>query len=334
MILLTPRSNISLLIAVCLPLFGVGCSSKNGVEDDSSTGGGYSVPNTSVSAGGSFQVGSSGGTGSTDPSAAGGATALPATWPPSGFVNVTDVEYGSYALGPEIANDVSTTGSAVIVSDGTQCSGLYGIIRDFQSASVTPGGHPDFEYKIADDKGITTTTIGADGKPVYGDHPTGTITTHGQSYFNQWYNDDKTVNRSFVIGLKTTTRSGVQSFQSDNFFPLDNQGYGNTAGQSHNYGFTTEIHTSFTYNGGEQFTFIGDDDVFVYINGQRVIDLGGVHNAETQSIKVDTLGLTVGQVYPILIFQAERHTVYSHFRFDTTLAFADCGQVPPGVVIN
>jgi fibro-slime domain-containing protein len=332
MALLSPRSNLPLLVAVCIPLFGIGCASKNGVEDDSATGGAYTVPQ--AGAGGSYQVGTAGGTGSTDPSTAGGASALSNTWPPSGFVNVTDVEYGAYALGPEIANDVATTGSATISNDGTQCSGLYGVIRDFQSASVTPGGHPDFEYKISDDRNITTATIGTDGKPVYGDHPTGTVTTHSQAYFNQWYNDDKTVNRSFVIGLKTTDRSGVQSFQSDNFFPLDNQGYGNTAGQSHNYGFTTEIHTSFTYNGGETFTFIGDDDVFVYINGQRVIDLGGVHNAETKAIQVDSLGLTAGQVYPILIFQAERHTIYSHFRFDTTLAFADCGQVPPGVVIN
>ena len=130
MTLLTPRSNLSLLIAVCIPLFGGGCSSKNGVEDDSSAGGGYSVPNTNVSAGGSFQVGSSGGTGSTDPSATGGSSVLSNTWPPSGFVNVTDVEYGAYALGPEIANDVSTTGSATISNDGTQCSGLYGVIFD------------------------------------------------------------------------------------------------------------------------------------------------------------------------------------------------------------
>jgi fibro-slime domain-containing protein len=243
------------------------------------------------------------------------------------------VEYGAHALGPEIANDVSSTGSAAISNDGSQCSGMFGIIRDFQAANVT-GGHPDFEYRIASDPNITTTAIGDNGKPVYGNHPTGTTSTHNQAAFDQWFNDDKTVNRSFVIGLKLVDRNGVRSFQSDTFFPLDNAGYGNTAGQDHNFHFTTEIRTSFTYTGGEKFTFIGDDDVFVYIDGQRVIDLGGVHNAKTAEVQLDALGLTPGNVYPILIFQAERHTYESHFRFDTTMAFANCGEVPVGVIIN
>jgi fibro-slime domain-containing protein len=46
------------------------------------------------------------------------------------------------------------------------------------------------------------------------------------------------------------------------------------------------------------------------------------------------IGLTRGKVYDLAVFQAERHTVESHFRFDTTLAFTNCGELPPGVVIN
>lgn len=311
------RNRLPLMLTACIPLLGYGCSSNNGVEDGAG--------------GGSYQVHNVGGGSPNDN--AGGSSPLVATWPPDGFTNVTDVEYGAHALGPEIGNDVNSTGSAAISNDGTQCSGMYGIIRDFQAANVT-GGHPDFEYKIAGDANITTTTIGDNGKPVYGSHPNGTATTHDQAAFDQWFNDDKSVNRSFVIGLKLVDRDGVRSFQSDTFFPLDNAGYGNTAGQSHNFHFTTEIRTSFTYSGGETFKFIGDDDVFVYINGQRVIDLGGVHNAKTAEVRLDTLGLTPGNVYPILIFQAERHTYESHFRFDTSLAFANCGEVPVGVIIN
>lgn len=312
----------SLVFAYGLWLSTAACSNQNGVEGAANDTGYHPV--VSGTGGTSAYTQNTGGAAD----AGGESSPFGATWPPTGFTNVTDVEYGAYALGPEIGNGAASTGTTTIANSGTTCAGLFGVIRDFQAADVT-GGHPDFEYKTLAEKGIVTSTLGADRKPVYGDHPDGTMSTHGAHDFNQWYNDDKSVNRTFVVGLKLTNRNNVQSFESGLFFPLDNQGFGNTNKQQHNFHFTTEIHTSFTYAGGETFTFIGDDDVFVYINNQLVIDLGGVHSSQTGSIKVDTLGLEKGKIYPLDIFQAERHTIYSHFRFDTTLSFASCGEVPP-----
>lgn len=94
----------------------------------------------------------------------------------------------------------------------------------------------------------------------------------------------------------------------------------------HNYSFTFELHTVFTYKGGETFNFRGDDDVFVFINKQLVINLGGVHSAETASVAVDTLGLTVGQTYPLDFFSVERHVVGSNILFTTTLALQPAPQ--------
>jgi fibro-slime domain-containing protein len=200
------------------------------------------------------------------------------------------------------------------------------VIRDFRGWTDASGPkHADFEPGVGhyvDDLGIVTTTLGSDQKPVYAASGA-TLTVTSADTFNQWYRDVDGVNKSFQINLPLTpdpTATGSLAYDNEAFFPIDNQGWGNQ-GQTHNYSFTTEIHTRFTYKGGETFTFKGDDDVFVYVNNQRVINLGGIHMAEPGTVNFDqqaaSLGLTIGQTYSMDIFHAERHVVESHFRMAT-----------------
>jgi fibro-slime domain-containing protein len=227
-------------------------------------------------------------------------------------------------------------------------------IRDFRFYDAgDPTTNQDFEHVPTtcppmgcDDRGFVATTLGADNTPTYMGGTTGTLTTHGPQWFQMWYHDTPGTNVTVMwpmpivphpepdsgpgaIGYDSEIQGApygntpVGMIAGNGFFPIDDgtqyaTAFGNQ-GWPNNYSFTCEIHTQFQYKGGEYFNFRGDDDVFVYIDHKLVIDLGGIHGPETASVQVDSLGLTMGQTYPLDFFSAERHVTGSNILFETTL---------------
>lgn len=218
----------------------------------------------------------------------------------------------------DIGNDESGT-----VPPPEECeTTLVATVRDFQAS------HPDFEYVLGVDPGIVQSMLGGDGKPVYAGGTTGTTT--GQANFDQWYRDVAGINLNLPTEIPLVDQGdGTYVYDNPAFFPIDGQGFGDE-GNSHNYHFTLEMHTQFTYQGGEVFMFRGDDDLFTFVNGRLGIDLGGVHGPLEGSIDLDAmagmLGIVPGGTYDLDFFFAERHTSESNFRIETTIG---CFH-PPG----
>lgn len=208
---------------------------------------------------------------------------------------------------PSLTYQPPTTAPSAIVLNAT--------VRDLNDS------HPDFEKGISGlVTGLVQNQLGSDSKPIFkGPNGNGAITS--TDTFNQWYNDAPGVNLKTVLPVElkeTAPGSGVFSYQSSDFFPIDGQLFGNQ-GRSHNFHFTLELHSSFTYKGGEVFQFTGDDDIWVFINKRLVVDLGGVHGPVSGAVNLDTLGLTPGQTYSFDFFFAERHTFGSNFRLQTSI---------------
>ena len=330
------KHTVVLAGCVALPLLVGGLPGCSGSEADSQVGG--SAASTSTGKAGGIQImvnpptdgGASNGTGGTTGNTP-GPYMLPADFTPATL--------GGFKLGAAVdGGGMMGAAGASTGTPGSTCgTQILGVVRDFKGANEQ-GGHPDFEAFQGDGAslGIVKADLGDDQKPVY--NGTGPIKdpmygqqTTTKANFDEWYRATPNVNKPYIVYFYFEPAAGVLTFQSNAFFPLDNAGWGNTPKQQHNFGFTTEVHTKFSYKGKETFSFTGDDDLWVFINKKLALDVGGLHPQVSKSISLDTeaakLGITVGGTYDLDLFHAERHTSASNFRVDTNLAFTNCGVI-------
>ena len=115
--------------------------------------------------------------------------------------------------------------------------------------------------------------------------------------------------------------------------------------ESKNYNYVLQCSGVFTYteNDGLFFDFAGDDDVYLFINGQLVLDIGGAHAITTVNMNVNdyvyaaraavaagstnprdlALALEDGEDYSFDFYYMERHTSGANMRIATNIRVSD-----------
>ena len=96
-----------------------------------------------------------------------------------------------------------------------------------------------------------------------------------------------------------------------------------------NMNYTLHASGSFVYyeDQEQKFEFVGDDDVYFFVNNKLVMDIGGSHSPagfelDLRAANADPdldLGLEDGEIYTFDMFYAERHTNGSNMKFSTNI---------------
>jgi fibro-slime domain-containing protein len=215
----------------------------------------------------------------------------------------------------------NTTTQATRQFEFSRCGGTtYGLQQGLVKESLGEDSLPVPSYAVRNTNLVVTS------QGVLGNDP-----VLESDNFYRWFHEVDGKSKE-VVGRSLTFKKvgdGIYQYGGGAVFPLDDVDFSRgdyNANRGHNYHFTMMMSVPFyvAAGGDEYFEFEGDDDVWVFVNGKLILDIGGVHEIIKGNFKINDdatitstvngktkvidAGLKDGMATKIDFFYAERNT--------------------------
>ncbi len=166
---------------------------------------------------------------------------------------------------------------------------------------------------------------------------------NGNYYFKSAYASTYDPTESYIYNT-TASSSGFPrlnivsnlGFEHPDWFGTNATGYkeellddGNAYTDDNNYYYTMHAHSAFVYyeEPDLQFEFVGDDDVYFFVNDYLICDIGGIHGSPRRTVHLNSwaekLGLKEGDICTFDMFFGDRHLTAINLHFVTNIIMMD-----------